>query len=187
MVILAIIAGVYAGFGGMVGISFSRGCPFAEPGASKFMFGCVICGILVLFFFYRATFTVGLILIVICGGELVTGNFGIIFPAFLSKKISLIKMIRAWAVVYVGNIIGCVLCAYFLAYSSGLYVAEPYLSGVQKIAIGKTSGKSFFQMFCLGLGANWLVNLACYMATASKTISCNNFLQDYRYVVPYNG
>ena len=161
--------------------------PLLNQELANLCLGVLFVAFLSYFFFYRATFTVGLILIVICGGELVTGNFGIIFPAFLSKKISLIKMIRAWAVVYVGNIIGCVLCAYFLAYSSGLYVAEPYLSGVQKIAIGKTSGKSFFQMFCLGLGANWLVNLACYMATASKTISCNNFLQDYRYVVPYNG
>lgn len=121
---------------------------------------------------FRATFTVGLILIVICGGELATGNFGIIFPAFLNKKVSLMKMLKAWTVVYFSNILGCVLAAFFLAYSSDLYAQDPYLKAVIGIAEAKTSGKTFFQMFCLGLGANWLVNLACYMATAGKTITC---------------
>ena len=80
-------------------------------------------------------------------------------------------MIRAWTVVYSANVVGCLLSAYFLAYTPGLFAAEPYVSGVQKIAIGKTSGKTFFQTFLLGVGSNWLVNLACYMAIASKTVS----------------
>lgn len=80
-------------------------------------------------------------------------------------------MLKAWAVVYLGNAAGCLFVAFFMAFFTGLYSTEPWLSGVKSIAESKTN-KSFITMFVLGIGANWCVNLACYMAAAGKTLVC---------------
>lgn len=109
-------------------------------------------------------------MVIIAGGELATGNIGVIFPAFLSGKVSLVKMVKAWAIVYAGNFVGSILCACFLAYSTDIFGGS-YVSPVIEMAESKTS-KSFMLMFISGMGCNWLVNLAVYMSTASKSVTC---------------
>jgi formate/nitrite transporter len=60
--------------------------------------------------------------------------------------------------------------AFFLAYLTNLCAAEPYLSAVQGIASGKVS-QGFVPLFFKGVGCNWLVCLAVWLAVASDDIA----------------
>ncbi|KJU84661.1 formate/nitrite transporter [Candidatus Magnetobacterium bavaricum] len=64
-------------------------------------------------------FCLGLILVVIAGAELFTGNVLIIMAA-ASKKISASRVLRNWGIVYVGNFIGSIITAW-LIYNSGQF------------------------------------------------------------------
>jgi formate/nitrite transporter FocA (FNT family) len=102
MLLLGILAGAYIAFGGFVSTMASHAVE--NFGLSKFITG--------------ATFPVGLMLVVICGAELFTGN-NLITAALFDKKVTAGKMLKNWIIVYIGNFIGSLLIA-FLVYEAGL-------------------------------------------------------------------
>ena len=105
---LGFLAGAYIAFGGFLAIVVGRGSPAlaqANPGLAKFVFGAV--------------FPVGLMLVVIAGSELFTGNVGCITPACLSGRAKWTRLRRNWGVVYVGNFVGSLFVALFIAYLVG--------------------------------------------------------------------
>jgi len=65
--------------------------------------------------FTGATFSLGLILVVIAGSELLTGNMALVPIAVFRRKVSALSMTRNFALVAVGNLVGSVVVAYFLA------------------------------------------------------------------------
>ena len=153
MFLLAILGGAYIGVGALCSISFAKGLPNADVGMQRFVFGAV--------------FPVGLILVVLTGAELVTGNFAVEFFAFLNKRITLLELLFAWFLVYFGNFLGSLGVAYFLGFLTNLYVSNPYLAAVQSMAEGKIN-QDFGALVCLGIGCNWLVSLGVVLAMGAR-------------------
>lgn len=117
-----------------------------------------------------AVFPVGLILVVIAGGELFTGNT-LIMLGYADRKITLGQLLRNWILVYVGNFLGCSMVA-FLLHQSGLLSTSGGLLGATAIstAIVKVS-LPFNQILIRGILGNILVSLAVWMSGSAKDIS----------------
>lgn len=117
-----------------------------------------------------AVFPVGLMMVVLCGGELFTGNCLMVIGA-LEKKIRLGQLLRNWAVVYIGNFAGAFMIAYF-ACISGMWDCGGGLLGAVtvKTAVSKC-GLDFWQGTVLGICCNVLVCLAVWMASGSGETS----------------
>jgi len=116
-----------------------------------------------------AVFPVGLMLVVIAGSELFTGNCMFAPIAWLDKKITLKGFAINWTLVYLGNLIGALFVAYFLAYWSGLFSTAPFAQWAMNVANGKI-GLSWDDALLRGIGCNWLVCLAVWLAIASDDI-----------------
>jgi len=153
MFLLAVLAGALIGVGGLCSVSFAKGLPSADAGIQKFAFGAV--------------FPVGLIIVILTGCELVTGNFAVEFFSWLNKRITLLELLWAWFLVYFGNFLGSLGVAYFLGFLTNLYVSDPYLTSVQAMAESKTS-QDFGALVCLGIGCNWLVCLGVVLAMGAR-------------------
>ncbi|PWM65218.1 MAG: FdhC protein [Eubacteriales Family XIII. Incertae Sedis bacterium] len=115
-------------------------------------------------------FGTGLMLVVLCGGELFTGNT-LIIAAAADKKVTVMKMLRNWLIVYAGNFTGAFFIAGLMNYS-GLFSSGAGMLGAMtvKIAAGKV-GFSFGQAFVLGIMCNWLVCLAVWLSFGADTMA----------------
>jgi len=122
-----------------------------------------------------AVFGTGLMLIVLAGGELFTGN-SLIIVSVLDRKVTLKAMLFNWLLVYIGNFLGS-LCIAVMMNQSGLFNSSNGLLGGMtiKIASYKTA-LSFHSAFFLGIMCNWLVCLAVWVSygtadTAGKALT----------------
>ncbi len=115
-------------------------------------------------------FGTGLMLVLIAGGELFTGNT-LMVGALIGREIRLSGMLRNWALSFAGNFLGSVFVAYLMA-ASGLFASGGNMLGAVtiKIAAYKT-GLGFGQAFALGLLCNWLVCLAVWMSYGAADIA----------------
>lgn len=114
-------------------------------------------------------FGTGLMLVVIAGGELFTGNTLILAGVF-ARKVKIEKMLLNWLIVYIGNFIGSIFIAYLMVESGLLNSGANGLGAITlKIATYKV-GLDFMPALYLGLMCNWLVCLAVWMSYASKNI-----------------
>lgn len=116
-----------------------------------------------------AVFPVGLILVVIAGAELFTGNCLFAPISVLNRESSFKGLAINWALVYVANIIGSVFVAYFLAYKCGYFNAMPWAGWAATVANTKC-GLDFTTAFLRGVGCNWLVCLAIWLAISADDI-----------------
>ncbi len=116
-------------------------------------------------FLRAAVFPVGLMLIVLVGGELFTGNCLMTF-ALLQKKIKLSNYMSSLLQVFVGNLIGS-LIAVALLYVGGLYNNPTLSENIVKIANAKMS-LTFAQALTKGILCNILVALGVWFATTAK-------------------
>ncbi len=155
--ILGILAGVFIAFASE-GSNMAAFNLFAKP--ETYGLGKAIAG---------AIFGTGLMLVIVAGGELFTGNTMII-AGVLDGKVKLNTMLKNWFFVYIGNFVGSVFLAYMMT-QSGLFNSGANVLGAQtiKIAVYKTS-LAFMPALYLGIMCNWLVCLAVWMATGAKDI-----------------
>ncbi|MHC1679409.1 MAG: formate/nitrite transporter family protein [Candidatus Cryosericum sp.] len=152
--VLAILAGAFIAFGAQLSIIVGSDATLGF-GFTKFIAGAV--------------FSVGLMLVVVAGAELFTGDNLIVISA-LEKKVRWGELLKAWIAVFIGNLIGSVLVA-LLLYWSGLWSMNGNLVGAAALKIaGAKVGLTFVQGLVRGILCNWLVCLAVWMATASKDI-----------------
>jgi formate/nitrite transporter len=115
-------------------------------------------------------FPTGLMLVVLAGGELFTGNT-LIGIAVAQKRTTLSAMLRNWGWVYFGNFVGAVMLAHMMVNSGLFNNGAGLLGGVTiKIASGKES-LSFLSAFYLGILCNWLVCLAVWIAYGAKDMA----------------
>ncbi len=158
MLLLGILAGAFIGFASE-GSNMAAFNLLADP--KTYGLGKALAG---------ALFGTGLMLVVIAGGELFTGN-NLIICGVLDQKISLAGMLKNWFFVYLGNLIGSIFIACMMT-SSGLFNSGANLLGGMtiKIAAGKVE-LTFIQAFSLGIMCNWLVCLAVWMATGAKDMT----------------
>jgi formate/nitrite transporter len=157
LLVLGFLAGAYIALGSTVAIATGRGIT-AEGfgGLSKLVFA--------------GTFPVGLMLVVIAGSELFTGNVGVITPSCLSGRAKWLGLLKNWVVVYIANFIGSIFVALCLGYLTNLFAKDPYLSAVIGIAEGKVA-LGFWPAFWRGVGCNWLVCLAVWLAVSANDIT----------------
>ena len=115
-------------------------------------------------------FPTGLMLVIIAGGELFTGNT-LMLMGLPKKHITLHQIVKNWFIVYFGNLLGSLLIAHMMV-SSGLFSQGASLLGGMtiKIAAGKTA-LPFLSAFYLGVMCNWLVCLAVWMSYGAYDIS----------------
>lgn len=116
-----------------------------------------------------AIFAGGLMMVVLTGAELFTGNT-LICIAVYEKKTSFGSMMRNWGIVYVGNFIGSILIAYMIIQTGLLGSAEGALGAMTiKIAANKVN-MGFMAALFSGIMCNWLVCLAVWLAFAANTV-----------------
>jgi len=114
-------------------------------------------------------FGTGLMLIVLAGGELFTGN-SLIIVSVLDREVTVKAMLRNWLLVYIGNFLGS-LCIAIMMNKSGLFNSSNGLLGGMtiKTASYKTA-LPFHSAFFLGIMCNWLVCLAVWVSYGTADI-----------------
>lgn len=155
--VLAVLAGAFIAFAG-AGSNMAAFNLLASPGT--YGLGRMVAG---------SVFTAGLIMVVLAGGELFTGNV-LIIATLADRKTTVAKMLRNWGIVYVGNFVGAVLIA-FMCYYGGQFTGGDSLLGAVtvKIAAGKAT-MPVMKAFVMGIMCNWLVSLAVWMSYSSTTV-----------------
>ncbi len=156
--ILSILAGAYIAFGGTLSLIVGYGFPEAtadNPSLQRILSGFM--------------FPIGLILVVILGAELFTGNNALLIPAYMQRKYKMWDVMKNWGLVYLGNFVGAVTFTYLFVYECGLTANSPYMDAVVKIAENKVYTMSWLTVFLKGIGANWCVCLAVWLALSSKS------------------
>lgn len=113
-----------------------------------------------------SVFPIGLILTLLAGGELLTGNMMALPLAKLAHKINTKQLIYNWMVVTMSNFVGAIFIAFVFGHLVGLTEAEPFLSKTLSIAEHKLEA-SFLQAFLSGIGCNWLVAAAVWLSYGS--------------------
>ena len=151
--VLAILAGAFIAFGGIFATTVTAEVTIS-PSFTKLIGGLA--------------FSLGLILVIIGGAELFTGN-NLIVMAWANKRIKTIQVLRNWSIVFLGNFIGAlsiaILMFYSLQYSSGNgNIGAKALN----IAEAKCS-LEFVQAIILGIFCNILVCLAVWLCYSAKT------------------
>src|SRR3712207_4116570 len=86
-------------------------------------------------FFAGAVFSVGLILVVVAGSELLTGNMALVPLAAFRRRASLRELAQNFAWVLLGNLLGALFVAFFLAVETGVVTQEPQIARLEEIAL----------------------------------------------------
>jgi len=112
-------------------------------------------------------FSLGLILVVVGGAELFTGN-NLIVMAWVDGRIPLGRLLRNWGLVYAGNLVGALGTVALMHLSGALAPGGPAARAAAAIAAGKVAlpwGEAFFR----GVLCNVLVCLAVWLAMGART------------------
>lgn len=114
------------------------------------------------------SFCLGLILVVVAGAELFTGN-NLLVMAYVSKKITLRKLIENWVIVFLGNFIGALSLALWV-YLSRQWSANSNLVGAKALLIANAKvSLPFVVAFTRGVLCNALVCLAVWLCMAGRS------------------
>ena len=156
LLILGILAGVYIGFGAAIAtLVSSDAAKYVGVGLGKMFTGAV--------------FSVGLMLVVIAGAELFTGN-NLMLMSALDKRVPFSRVVVKWIVVYIANFIGSVFLAWIM-FNTDLWQGADFATGITAIKIANAKlNLTWAQSFYRGIACNWLVCLAVWMALASQNI-----------------
>jgi formate/nitrite transporter len=114
-------------------------------------------------------FSLGLILVVVAGAELFTGN-NLISMSVVSGSVTLRRLVRNWGIVYVGNLVGA-LSVVAMVWLAGWWQQDDAAVGRTAVAIAASKASlGFWECFVRGILANALVCLAVWLATGGRTI-----------------
>ncbi len=151
LLLLGFLAGLYISFGGHLSlVALQQGM------------GKVIAG---------AVFGIGLVLVIVAGAELFTGNVVMIVGA-MATLYSVPKMLKNWVIVYIANFIGAITFT-FLIYEAGLMGAFPSVNDLGALSADIAARKlslTFMEAFIRGILCNVLVLLAIIMSFFAKDI-----------------
>lgn len=155
MMALAVLAGAFIALGAVFATVATTGASSVLPfGLAKLVGGLVFC--------------LGLILVVVAGAELFTGN-NLIVMAWANRKVSTRNLLRNWVIVYSGNFIGAFVTAY------GIFVSGQYLFGGGAVGLNALNianakvNLGFMQAVVLGTFCNALVCLAVWLCMSART------------------
>jgi formate/nitrite transporter len=115
-------------------------------------------------------FSLGLILVIITGAELFTGN-NLIVMAVVSRKITLGQLLNNWSIVFMGNFIGSLIVV-FLIFLTGQWIAGGATVGVTALTIANAKvNLTFWQALSRGILCNILVCLAIYLCFSGRSVT----------------
>jgi len=152
---LGVVAGAHIGFGAYLAIAIGGACPgiaAENPGLQKMIFGA-----------FGLPF--GLIMTLVSGAELFTGNTALVTGALMEGKTTKENLIKNWSASYLGNFVGSLILAY-LAFKSQTLGGGP---AAVAIATAKCN-LPFTVAFVRGILCNWLVCMAVYMASGCSSM-----------------
>jgi formate/nitrite transporter len=160
-----ILAGAYIGFAGLLGIAVTSGLKPDTWGTLPSLF-------------FGLVFSMGLVLVIIAGSELLTGNMALLPLAVSQRRELLGRAGLSIVVVTIGNVIGSLLVAYFFAIKTGVIgsagsktpAGELTFARLAGIATGKALTETDAQIFLRAIACNWLVCLAVWMALGAEDI-----------------
>jgi formate/nitrite transporter len=151
---LAILAGAFIALGGVFATTALAGAGTAPWGATRVLGG--------------VAFSVGLVLVVVGGAELFTGN-NLIVMAWASRRVSTWALLRNWLIVFIGNFVGASGTA-VLVYLGGTHRSGNGAFGVTALAIAHSKVElGFIQAIALGVLCNTLVCLAVWLTLSART------------------
>ncbi|MNH95463.1 putative formate transporter 1 [compost metagenome] len=110
-----------------------------------------------------AIFPIGLLLTLLAGGELLTGNMMAVPAAFIARRIALRDVARNWLVITIANFMGALFVAYAFGHVVGLTEQGVYAEKLIKIVHAKIE-EPFIVALVSGIGCNWLVALAVWLS-----------------------
>ncbi len=152
--VLSLLAGFYIAFGAeLATLVTSDAATHFGLGVSRLLGGSV--------------FSLGLMLVIICGAELFTGNI-LLTKAALQGQIPWHKIAENWTIVILGNLVGSLFMAWLMVQSEQWQVGR-----VAEHAVNIAAAKcqlSFGVALVRGILCNWLVCLAIFMAVAARDI-----------------
>ncbi|WP_299037595.1 formate/nitrite transporter family protein [uncultured Pseudokineococcus sp.] len=166
MLVSGFLAGAYIAFAGLLAVDVSAGMDREIWGGMATLMTGVV-------------FTLGLVLVLVAGADLLTGNMALLPLAVLTRRATLLRLGRNWSVVLVGNLLGALFVAYFLAVQSGVIGGPDAVEGgaaaasferLSAIATGKAVEESDAAVFLRAIGCNWLVCLAVWMSLSAEDI-----------------
>jgi formate/nitrite transporter len=164
VLVSAFLAGAYISFGALVAITVSSGLDPETWGTLPTLF-------------MGAAFTLGLVLVLIAGSDLATGNMLLVPLGAMRGKIDVGDVVKNLTLVLLGNLVGALFVAYFLAVQTdvigGAASEGNALLTYERLA-SITDGKihhSAWETFLRGVGCNWLVCLAVWMSLAATSVS----------------
>lgn len=151
---LAVLAGAFISLGAIFATTVSAGTGNLPFGLVRLLAGLA--------------FSLGLILVIIGGAELFTGNT-LIVMAWASGKVSSRLVLRNWSIVYVGNLVGALGTAAVM-FVSGQYSFGGGSVGLAALTIGNAkAGLEFVPAIALGMMCNALVCLAVWLTFSART------------------
>jgi formate/nitrite transporter len=149
------MAGQFISLGAIFATTIATGVSGQLPfGMTKLVTGLVFC--------------LGLILVIVAGAELFTGN-NLIVMALANKRISILQVIRNWIVVYAGNFAGSVATVVLIFFTKQYTFGN---GGVGQTALNIAEAKcslGFIQAIALGIMCNSLVCLAVWLCLSART------------------
>ena len=154
MFFLALLGGAYIAIGSILATTVATNGPDFPYGVNALLKGLI--------------FSVGLILVLVAGAELFTGN-NLILMAVLAKKVTVVKMLRNWGVVYLGNLIGALIIALVMLISKQYTFAGGALGKTALTIANTKAGLDFWSALGLGIMCNLLVCLAVWMSFSART------------------
>ena len=151
---LSILAGAFIALGALFSTTVAAGSAALPYGVARMLIGL--------------SFSLGLILVVVGGAELFTGN-NLIIMAWANRKVSTRALLRNWGIVYLGNLAGSLGTAVLV------FLGKQYTLGggavgeaALKIAVGKVQ-LGFVQAVALGILCNVLVCLAVWLTYSARS------------------
>ena len=164
---LSVLAGAFIAIGACFATTTGAGSlSLTDPVTGGGLAGSIPYGITRLL--AGLSFSVGLILVIVAGAELFTGN-NLIVMAWASRRVSTQRVLRNWTIVYVGNFVGAI------GTVALVFIAEQYrfaggAVGAAALSTANTkAGYGFVEAFALGILCNALVCLAVWLTYSAHT------------------
>lgn len=154
---LSVLAGAFIALGAMFSTVVATGLPDVLPlGLSRVL--------------PAIAFSLGLILVVVCGAELFTGDV-LMAIAWASRQLPLSTMLRAWAVILLGNLIGGIGTALMVYWSDQWMLGNGEVGATALEIASFKSSLTFAQAFWRGVLCNVLVCLAVWASLAARSVT----------------
>ena len=154
LLVLSVLAGAFISFGAIFATTVSAGSAELPYGVGRLLFGLV--------------FSAGLIMVVIAGAELFTGN-NLLVMAWASGKVTTGAVLLNWVLSFAGNFVGAIVTAALMFYTTQ-YTFGGGSIGLAALNIASTkTSLAFIPALTLGIMCNALVCIAVWMCFSART------------------